>query len=48
VQAPSPVVLGEGSDVALLGTVTLESMGLVLNPFERTLKPARLRLAARG
>jgi predicted aspartyl protease len=46
VRAPSPVVLGEASDEALLGTITLESMGLVLNPFERTLQPARLRLAA--
>jgi predicted aspartyl protease len=46
VRAPSPVVLGEPQDAALLGTLTLEAMGLVLNPFERTLRPARLRLAA--
>ena len=46
VRAPSPVVLGESRDEALLGTITLEAMGLVLNPFERTLHPARLRLAA--
>jgi predicted aspartyl protease len=46
VRAPSPVVLGESRDEALLGTITLEAMGLVLNPFERTLQPARLRLAA--
>ena len=46
VQAPTPVVLGESRDEALLGTITLEAMGLVLNPFERTLQPARLRLAA--
>jgi predicted aspartyl protease len=46
VQAPSPVVLGESRDEALLGTITLEAMGLVLNPFERTLQPARLRLSA--
>jgi predicted aspartyl protease len=48
IEAPSPVVLGESRDVALLGTITLETMGLVLNPFERTLQPARLRLAAVG
>ena len=48
VQAPSPVVLGESRDEALLGTITLETMGLVLNPFERRLQPARLRLAALG
>ncbi|TMB17568.1 MAG: aspartyl protease [Deltaproteobacteria bacterium] len=48
VRAPTPVVLGEANDAALLGTLTLESMGLVLDPFERTLRPARLRLGAVG
>ncbi len=43
--APSPVVLGEIGDAALLGTITLENLGLVLNPFERTLRPMRMRLA---
>lgn len=39
----SPVVLGEpGDDQALLGAVTLENLGLVLNPFSRTLQPMRL------
>ena len=39
----SPVVLGEpGDDQALLGAVTLENLGLVLNPFCRTLQPMRL------
>ena len=46
IRAPSPVVLGERRDDALLGAVTLETMGLVLNPFERTLRPMRMRLAA--
>ena len=46
--APGPVVLGEAQDAALLGTVTLQSMGLVLDPFQRALRPARLRLAAVG
>ena len=41
-----PVFLGERNDAALLGVLTLEGMGLVLNPFERTLKPMRLMLAA--
>jgi clan AA aspartic protease len=45
IRAPSPVVLGEPHDEALLGSATLESMGLVLNPFERTLRPMRMRLA---
>ena len=43
--APSPVILGEPNDGALLGTITLENMGLVLNPFERTLRPMRMKLA---
>lgn len=41
----SPVVLGERKDVALLGVVTLETLGLVLNPFDRSLEPMRLMLA---
>jgi predicted aspartyl protease len=45
VRAPSPVVLGAPGDDALLGTVTLENLGLVLNPFDRTLRPIRARLA---
>lgn len=42
---PTPVILGEPGDVALLGAVTLEELGLVLNPFNRTLHPADLLLA---
>ena len=41
----SPVVMGEpGDDEALLGAVTLENLGLVFNPFSRTLHPMRLLL----
>ncbi len=40
----APVIFGEGDDVALLGAMTLESLGLVLNPFSRTLHPMRLLL----
>ena len=40
----TPVILGEPRDDALLGVVTLEEMGLVLNPFERSLQPMRARL----
>lgn len=43
-ETPTPVVLGEPGDVALLGAVTLEELGLVLNPFTRTLHPAALLL----
>jgi len=40
----TPVVLGEADDHALLGIVTLEILGLVLNPFKRTLQPMRMFL----
>lgn len=40
----SPVILGEPNDEALLGAVTLEILGLVLNPFNRTLQPMRMLL----
>lgn len=43
-QAHTPVVLGEESDEALLGVVTLEILGLVFNPFNRTLNPMRMLL----
>lgn len=42
----TPVVLGEAGDEALLGVVTLENLGLVLNPFDRTLRPMRAMLAS--
>lgn len=44
-RATSPVVLGETEDEALLGAVTLETLGLMLNPLTRTLQPMRMVLA---
>ena len=45
VEAYSPVILGEpGDDEPLLGAVTLETLGLVLDPFSRRLRPMRLVL----
>jgi predicted aspartyl protease len=41
----TPVILGEPGDEALLGVITLEEMGLVLNPFTRQLQPMRVLLA---
>ncbi len=41
-ETPTPIILGQAGDVALLGAVTLEELGLVLNPFTRTLHPAAL------
>ena len=42
----TPVILGEPGDTGLLGVVTLEIIGLVLNPFSRTLHPMRALLAS--
>jgi len=41
----TPVILGELRDEGLLGAITLEILGLVLNPFNRTLQPMRMMLA---
>ena len=41
----TPVILGEPGDEALLGVVTLEILGLVLDSFKRTLRPMRALLA---
>jgi clan AA aspartic protease len=43
-EAHTPVILGEEKDEALLGVVTLEILGLVFNPFDRTLRPMRMLL----
>ena len=43
-EAHTPVILGQPGDEALLGVVTLEILGLVLNPFTRTLQPMRMLL----
>ena len=40
----APVIFGEEGDEPLLGTTTLESLGLILNPFNRELKPMRMLL----
>jgi clan AA aspartic protease len=44
-EAHTPVIMGEEGDEALLGVVTLEILGLILNPFTRTLQPMRMMLA---
>lgn len=41
----SPVVIGKPGDSDLLGTVTLEVLGLILDPFRRELKPLPMMLA---
>lgn len=45
VRGHTPVILGEPGDEPLLGVITLENLGLILNPFNRTLQPAQLMLA---
>ncbi len=44
-KAPSIVVIGEKDDSPLLGAVTLEGMGLVVDPFSRKLRAMKLMLA---
>ena len=43
-EIPSPVILGKKNDAKLLGALTLESLGLALDPFERKLYPAKMML----
>jgi clan AA aspartic protease len=40
----TPVILGEPEDEPLLGVVTLENLGLMLDPLKRTLHAMKLRL----
>lgn len=43
--ATSPVVLGVERDGALLGSVTLKTLGLMLNPLTREILPMRMALS---
>jgi clan AA aspartic protease len=45
-RGPAPVIFGEEGDEPLLGATTLESLGLVLDPFKRRLIPMRMVLAS--
>ena len=42
--AAAPVIFGEKDDEPLLGATTLESIGLMLDPFKRRLIPMRMLL----
>jgi predicted aspartyl protease len=42
--AVSPVIFGEEGDGTLLGVVTLESLGLEVDPVRRQIRPARMIL----
>jgi clan AA aspartic protease len=41
----SPVVLGEAGEASLLGAVTLETLGLMVNPLSRRVLPMQMTLA---
>ena len=45
-QAASPVIFGEKGDSTLLGTVSLEALGLLLDPIRRELRPLPMVLGA--
>lgn len=45
-KAASPVIFGKKKDSNLLGTVTLESLGYILDPLERELKTLPMSLVA--
>jgi clan AA aspartic protease len=44
-EAPSPVIFGEAGDSLLLGSMSLEALGLMLYPFKRELRPLPMMLA---
>ena len=43
-EVATPVILGQKGDEALLGVLTLEGLGLVLDPLKRELRQAHLRM----
>ena len=45
-QGASPVIFGERGDSTLLGTVSLEALGLLLDPIRRELRPLPMVLGS--
>jgi predicted aspartyl protease len=43
-RAVSPVIFGEGNDASVLGVVTLEAMGLEVDPVRKQIRPTKLIL----
>lgn len=41
----TPVILGEPGDEPILGVITLENLGMILDPFKRELRQMQLRLS---
>ena len=46
-EGASPVIFGEKDDSTLLGMVSLEALGLILDPLKRQLRPLPMMLASR-
>lgn len=44
-QGASPVIFGEKGDSVLLGAVSLEALGVILDPMKRELRPLPMLLA---
>ena len=44
-EAASPVIFGAAGDSVLLGSVSLEALGLMLDPLKRELRPLPMMLA---
>ncbi|HEY4474601.1 hypothetical protein A2627_05490 [Candidatus Woesebacteria bacterium RIFCSPHIGHO2_01_FULL_39_28] len=44
-EAATTVVIGQKDDSPIMGVVTLEGMGLMVDPFSRKLRPMKLMLA---
>lgn len=44
IESVTPVVLGEPKDDLIVGVVTLENLGLGINPFTREIYPAKLMM----
>jgi len=44
-EGASPVIFGERGDSTLLGSISLEVLGLILDPFKRELRPLPMMLA---
>ena len=40
----TPIILGEPGDEPILGIITLENLGMILDPFKRELRQMQLRL----
>lgn len=45
-QGASPVIFGEKGDSMLIGTVSLEALGLILDPIRRELRPLPMVLGS--